>query len=255
MTYLDRLEALRIEPNFFCSEEYFRRSGWTPWEDDIYIGVKDEDGYCALPPLPKVGTDPDYIVPHFAGFPGGPIRSPLRFLDYEFIYEGFPGYDDINHLDRILLGGKWKSIRKNIHGVYRELGQNFFMGCNIPESDAEDLLIKWAEGRDDIFSPDTMTAYVLSGDNRAGIFRGPGRELFAILVWDSNYQYINFRYCVVRDIPGLSDFARIVFRAGTEKQINDGGALGNPGLERYKRKFNPVKINSIYSGFQPNPPE
>jgi hypothetical protein len=75
----------------------------------------------------------------------------------------------------------------------------------------------------------------------------------AVNAWDENWQYINFRFCIIRQgEPFLDEFARWLFYTDGQiqaknKLVNDGGTLGNPGLEHFKDKLNPVHKRKVYS--------
>lgn len=237
--YLDRMESLKIVPNFWCSLEYWKRAGIRfSVVGDTYLS-SDSDGGLFLPILTPKG--PLSAPTWFAGFPGD-VGGEI--LDHQYIYS--PGMPDMR-------GTTWKPVRANVHRVERALGplrlEPLKSGQDLKK--AGDLLLEWALDQEgSVYDPGVMADYILNGDNRLAL-RDEKNVLWGVLAWDSNYQYTNFRYCVVAgSVDGLSDVARLLFRewCGTHyphRLINDGGDLDRPGLRRYKLKFHPTEVHII----------
>lgn len=239
--YLGTLERLGVVPNFWTSAEYLLRSGayWLILGELSGFHVYDDEWF--LPPLNNGG--PYLDAPIYAGFPDQAIPG-AEFLDYQIIYDPRDFQD--------LSGGRWQTFRKNVRKYpvrtpgfheYRRLVSDEYL------SELSRLLTSWAEGRD-VFDPDTFVRFVLNGDNRKGLFVD-GR-LVGLNVWDENYRYVNFRYCVDDSSPFLNEYMRYLFYTDTEilqtgKLVNDGGALGSEALFRFKQKLNPCQIMKVYS--------
>jgi hypothetical protein len=83
-----------------------------------------------------------------------------------------------------------------------------------------------------------------------------GNQIVAMNVWDENYKYINYRFCLVKsDERYLDEFCRFLFYTDMDvyfqrKLINDGGVLGSSGLEFFKDKMNPLRKRTVYSYFK-----
>ena len=244
--YLQALERGRLIPNFWCSEEYWEKAGWEehfiPEMGLIIIG--DEEGRVMLPPMlsdGRVAILADGSLLPWAGIPGLHGGS---FLDFQFIYSAIRSLDDLK-------GGVWRTTRKNINKVQRERGNIISSGYVTP-TEAQDILIQWTQGNgiEEYNDPEVLTKYVLDGEGRIPLFYEKTQKMAALLVYDENYKYINFRYCITDNLPGTSDYVRMLFRVfmyNKGKLINDGGALGRPGLDKYKRRLNPVQIHEIRS--------
>ena len=243
--YLEAIRLLGISPNFWCSEELFRRAEWSTLRDFDLVWVADSEGNIMLPvyseALKKLSFKTQFEY-GFAGFSGG------TFLDYEYIYNP----ENFSQLD----GGQWRKVRKNLGWATRYFIDNSIWPTITQEADPEAIAELLDKALSDLewFSPELALEYALYGDNRWFLINGKNKKIYAILCWDENWAYVNFRYCFVDpDIPGLSDYARTEFyrlisEARPGKLVNDGGSLDQPGLATYKRKLNPIKINTIYGG-------
>ena len=70
-------------------------------------------------------------------------------------------------------------------------------------------------------------------------------------VGDKNYLHAVYRYCLDDGTPYLNEYLRHCFYTSDWVQkksiVNDGGDLGNPKLERFKLKLNPVLIQKVYT--------
>lgn len=241
--YLDIIREHGITPNFFMSEEYFRIAGFHERFRSDYFIVYDPDGQIMFPPITPAGKIP-MNGKWEIGFPCNEINGEL--FDCQFIYDTIPDMSDST-----LCGGRWKTTRKNIHKVERELG-TIIADKTYPFSDQQlqDILLNWTPSAEtQIYNPDVIIAHVYKSNNRIALLAKG--ELVGILIFDTNWKYINFRYCFVKPgIDGLSDYARIFFRMymkDSPLQINDGGSLGRESLYRYKKRLNPVEIQYIRS--------
>jgi len=249
--YLSLLQTHGIEPNFECSEEFFHSAGWKEVQINTIEDttcVVNKDGSQILPSITNGGVilnDSCYI-----GFPGMD-RGPM--LDYEFIYNLLP-------MDFKFEGKEWKTTRKNMRKAEKELGKLRFeiVPNNVMDNSVykltqemiEKMLMDWGADRE-MFAADSFVHYALRGRNRIFV-RTPNGVLVAVLAWDFNYKYVNFRLCLAAPVQGLSDWCRIRFRqlVGMKwpgMQINDGGVCKNKGLYQYKERLCPIKINKICS--------
>ena len=253
-------------PNFFISEPYLKLTLAECYEDAYWIWIEEREMDLALfPPLPISidRLDMHSIIEHknikvWSDFENLNINNMtwielsskvFKFLDYEYIYNPIHFND--------LSGGKWEVYRKNIRKwlksnvkwSYRKLFRDKEMFL---------LLSDWIERKRTIIEDaEIIIAYCSYGNKIEGIHRkflydGTGR-LVAINIWDENWHYINYRYVLtVADQPHVDEFARYCFYTDREiqakgKLVNDGGTLGNEGLERFKDKLNPVKKRKMYS--------
>lgn len=238
--YLDRMSMLGLIPNFWCSLEYWRRAGirFTEAAEGSFL-ASDSDGELFLPILHVRGPLPGVEV--FAGFPD---MDGAVVVDRQYIYT--PGLPDMK-------GTTWKPLRSTMRRVDRLLGS--LRLCPLRPGEevkrSAQLLFDWSLTQgDQVYDPELMTDFVLNGDNRLALW-DDRNVLWGIMVWDSNYKYTNFRYCVVsQEVDGLSDVARLLFREWCgihhpNRLINDGGDLDRSGLRRYKMKFHPHEVHII----------
>lgn len=244
-------------PNFWCSEEYFEKAGWGvvehgPWKggsDAAWYSVMDDTGKNMLPAVEKTGMGLWYrnCWAGFSTMDPARAKTGVDFLDYEFIYRPSDFMD--------LSGGAWHTTRKNMRWAEKDAGEGFQLWPAVSEAAIEELVTAWSEdsGEVEYYDPEIMLKYLFHGQNRLFVVGRSGR-LYGILAWDSNWRYINFRYCVVRPgIRGLSDTARVMFyrfsyaRCFPGLLVNDGGSLDRPGLHRYKTRLNPFQVNQIFT--------
>lgn len=252
LEYLKRLEWGGWRPNFWCSEEYARRAGLTErytQAGDI-CGVFDGE-QLVLPPLTGGGEFqwpeefPADLWSDVAGF--APTGGVASFLDWEYIYE-----------PRAFLkmeGGRWMTFRKNARKFPARAGRELSYVELAPEQAPEALtalLVEWleAKGADaEIHDGDLLLDYVLNGDHRKALFDAAG-GLWGVNVWDENYCYVNFRFCVCRGEPFLSEYMRWLFYTDAailskHKPVNDGGTLGSERLKFFKDKLNPTRVREV----------
>ena len=250
--YLTRIEELKINPNFFVSEPYLRFSKVQCYSNDNWIWVED-DKYLLFPPLP--------LTNHKKGCP---IHKEVwadfvdifhtflhtfhhNFLDYNYIF-------DSNHFNN-LKGGKWAVYRKNIN-KWPTNNENWKYWDKIKQFEVNKLLSEWLSRKQKtVMDVELIIQFVLFSQkdiHRKALYDSHN-NLMAINVWDENYKYINYRFCIVKENqPFLDEFSRFLFYTdlkiqSTGKLINDGGVLGSTGLERFKDKMNPIEKQKIYS--------
>jgi len=266
--YLTQLQTLNLIPNFWMSQEYFDKAGidesvWTAPNGIDYV-IPTQLGYLMFPPLNQEGIGynlltimavpkniwaslPDNEVPP-DWYTGGDYLT--EFLDFNFIYDpkGFLGME----------GKTWQTFRKNVRKWPRNNPMSGYWdinpNCKWTEEALRRLLIDWLQlmGEDtEIHDDEVLFKYVFEGLNRKGLFNRMG-ELVGLNIWDENYKFINYRFCICRNEPFLSEYMRYLFYRdpliqAKGKLVNDGGALDRPELERFKRKLNPIRVYDIFS--------
>lgn len=250
-SYLKALKQGNIKPNFFCSTEYAEKAGWVTakWYsgDECVLFVNDSDGETVLPSIDIKGI----LIPGATWSDLESYSPPLdkEFLDYEYIFdtEAFQNME----------GGKWSVFRKNSRKWPNRCGKQWAyddIPADFPIALIETLLVEWLQGFDktaEICDSDVLYKYATEGQNRKGIFTEDG-QLRAMNIWDANFQYINYRYCICNQEPFLSEFARLLFYQDIHQRfgrqlINDGGCLDRISLKDFKDKMNPISVRKVYS--------
>lgn len=275
-TYLQILEQLNIDPNWWCSDEYFHRAGWTErtlvapngakaigvfekCSDLLVLPLVGLSPYRLLTYVPKIGIWADLpgFCPDFYEFPARLHRvsdSNPSILDLNYIY---------NPADFLeMKGSQWAVFRKNSRKFPRRYIQQNIRYIPEPEwtpacedylDQSSDLMDEWT-GRlpeDELADAATLINYFCKGNNRMVLVDDSDR-LLGMNIWDDNYKYINYRYCICRDTPFLSEYMRLLFYQDIAKRhpgklVNDGGVLDRPGLQEFKNKMNPVKKLTIFT--------
>jgi len=254
--YFDIAEQKKIIPNFWMNYPYLRACGVSVFSQGSYIWL-DENGTCLFPPLSLESSDPsvsvflpDYI---WAGFPeyypNGYEKG--EFLDYNYVFR--PG--DFFHME----GGRWSTFRKNSKKWLKRndnwhYSQHLYSGAR---ESLEILLSEWLEEKaETVNDPEAVIALTLSnmeGVHRGYMYRNGMRDIVGVNIWNENYFYTNYTYCLCK--PGekfLDEAMRLLFYRlqPKERLINDGGVLDNPGLKRFKDKMNPGAKMKIYSYYK-----
>ncbi len=229
------LQRRSITPNFFISKNYFEASKLVILEENNKMVVRDSDGVIKFPVIDlnsdnfvtELGCETD-----FEEFEGNGKKS---FFDKEYFYKADRFKD--------LKGGKFKVFRKNCNKLSK-------WGTEYKKVDDEDLVVscfeQWASDKE-IFDLETIISYLFISDTIKGLFyKG---ELLGFNLWDSNYKFINYRYCFDGGkIKFLNEYLRLNFYLDmSNKVVNDGGVLGSESLKRFKDKLNPVSIKERYS--------
>lgn len=254
--YLRVLEAKGIRPNFWVSDEYFEKAGFKESLayaiDSPSICIEDSEGQMILPPLDLRLNETWGHIPKgknsvWCGLDGyAPLGGKQDFLDLEYIYDSKAFLN--------MTGKRWATFRKNCRKYpNRHEGELRYKAVD-PIKDVEKVNeflglwskeIEWDEVHDGII----MVEYGLLGQNREVLMDLAG-DIHGLNIWDENYMFINYRFCLCLDQPFLSEYMRHLFyvhRAEQDKLVNDGGILGKPELKRFKDKLNPVEVNKIYS--------
>ena len=242
--YWEALKAKGITPNFWMTEEYVQKAELV-WNDcEALCGWTEPEEYIQwkFPPLSLYNFWDNCSI--WASFPdviGKDCES--IFLDHQYLYEAKAFLS--------LTGHNWAVYRKNIKKYparnggtleYRRLKEG---EC---EEEISQMLLKWAKGKT-LYDNDVMVKFLLQGNLRWGLFRNG--ELAGVNVGDKNYLHAVYRYCLDDGTPYLNEYLRHCFYTSDWVQkksiVNDGGDLGNPELERFKLKLNPVLIQKVYT--------
>ncbi len=255
--YLKLLEKSNITPNFWISEEYFHKAQLKEIELPNCIVISDGE-WTMFPPLSKDGGFLDQImVPHkiwsdFLEWKPPIINLSPKFLDLEFIYSP----KDFLKME----GGKWATFRKNCRKWPRRFGDGNLTYDWIHtyiqhhrSADLNDLLASWLEkkGEEKIEDDEVMMAYIFEGKMRKLLWDRKGK-IYGMNIFDENFKFLNFRFCICRPEEFLSEYLRFLFYTdpiiqNKNKLVNDGGILGNPRLKAFKDKLNPCKVRSVFS--------
>jgi hypothetical protein len=253
MRYFDLILKSGVFPNFYCSEELARVSGWkeiyTDIEGRFCCALVDENGFI-FPPIDSNCFEFVLSESFWAGFSGMNLSNHKYavFHDYNFIFDPYSFID--------MKGGSWAVFRKNVRKFPKRLGgilEYKMLDPGERKRETINLLVEWLKNKGSqtmIENPDEMTYYLTMGKKRAGLFRNG--DLIGVNAWDENSIFANYRFILNKDIPFLSEHLRWRFFTHINdinpgKLINDGGSLGNEGIYRFKSKLNPLEIHEIYS--------
>lgn len=244
MEYLQLLEKFGIAPNFWCSEEYFRRAGWREVEPERGVVQMYLDDDPMLPPIHREqGVLEGFCFSDFEGYMG--LGEPL-FLDYEYIY------DPVSFID--MTGKRWAVFRKNVRKFPQRIGEVVVYRPAEDFCASSEPLNDWLENKvgEDIHDAETMLDFVLNGENRKVLVGLESGNVYGINVWDSNYLFINYRFCFHTGEDFLSEFLRFCFYLDPDvqfqkKMVNDGGSLDKDNLRSFKLKMNPIRERRVYT--------
>jgi hypothetical protein len=249
--YLTRAQELKIDPNFFLSEPYLRFSKVQCYSNKGWVWI-EADGWTLFPPLPTGEIIANYPYQCRKIWSDFENRKPnyfhSEFLDWEYLLDS-KAFNDMT-------GGKWETYRKNARKWPKANPNWLYTGYNDP-SEVSRLLGSWLEVKQkDVQDGKLIIEFLLNNKETEGISRKylySNGNLVAVNVWDENWKYINFRFCIIRpEEPYLDEFARLLFYTDPiiqikGKLINDGGSLGSMGLERFKDKLQPVRKRKVHS--------
>jgi hypothetical protein len=241
--YISLLESKKITPNWWCSEEYFQKAGLNIVVENNEVVILDDDQQM----FPSVSLNNNQTWGRNAnGFWADFIEYPGKeFLDYEYIYDP---KDFLN-----MSGNKWMTFRKNSRKFSNRCeDKGLIYSDKFDQKKLETLLLQWIERipGDEIHDAETMTKFLIEGKNRKALTDSEGKVFFGINIWDENFKFINYRYCMCMGVPFLSEYMRLLFYTDEEiqnknKLVNDGGSLDRPELERFKDKMNPINKRQI----------
>ena len=244
MEYLAAIQKAKHLPNFWMSLEYIELKGLKYSIDGGLRGFKD-NGEWYFPPLNALG-ELETSVPFYSSVveDGKSQKTHFKVLDYQYIYDP----KSFNNLQ----GKQWKAFRRNIRKyparsggalVYRPLTDS------LEDSEAaETLLLKWADGRE-LFDNELLIQFVLMGKNRWGLFNDG--VCVGMNVFDENYAFINYRYCIDDGTPFLNELMRYNFYQmpyiqNRKKLVNDGGHCDSDSLMYFKLRLNPKWILKVF---------
>lgn len=255
--YLNRAEELGIDPNFFMSEAYLSLSNVKILQRKGYVYLQDRH-WCLFPPIP-LGSDLDRVE--------GIDRIWATFLDEMFVYDmkeySFLDYNYIFDPQQFtrMEGHRWETFRKNSRKWIKLNAEWTYSHVRPAAAEAGLLIAEWlGRKQHDVHDGELLARFAYFEESlpiyRKYLYRG--KELVAINAWDENWKYINYRVCFVKQgEPFLDEFVRWLFYTdpeiiGMRKLVNDGGTLGNKGLEAFKDKMNPDSKYRIYSYIKKN---
>jgi hypothetical protein len=253
--YFQYLAAHKIKPNWWCSEEYLRFANIDqiiePGSNSVYLLDKDNDTVM-FPPVSlwtggnwtkqgKCWSDfQDFFPPQWGK------KTPL---DYEFIY---------NPADFVHMTGKrWRTFRKNLKKFPTRIGEPLVY--REPKGVEDEVgighvVLEWLEKfRDEeVQDHKVMLKFIFRGSSRAILVGEESLKVYGINIWDRNWHFVNYRYCVCSPIPFLSEYMRYRFYLDMNERhpgilVNDGGVLDRPSLMEFKNKLNPCKIRRVFS--------
>lgn len=243
------MEEQKIIPNFYCSIPYWIHSGCTVHNTEECIWV-EVDNICLFPPISKKETFSlnklSEVKEIWCDFSNSILPEGWRvmMLDWEYIY------DPLSF--REMKGGVWETFRKNSR-KWPKLHDHYKYGYYIPTgAEIGNLMGKWMEKRQSTVLDPVLIIEMVCDPTIPRKYLYDGNRLVGINLWDENYQFINFRFCICDDEPFLSEFLRWLFYTDPEiisknKLVNDGGVLDNPNLKRFKDKMNPVKKRIVHT--------
>lgn len=253
--YLNLVQSQNLTPNFWMSEEYIEKKGlvWCRDSKSLLEGFKEtseSNEWFFLPIYDSMFWFNSNAI--YCGF----LRqdnSPYQdiFLDYQFIYDP---KDFLN-----MEGHKWATFRKNVkkYPHRKTTGYPFYTNLYTDEDEDEtkneiiEFITNWSIRKENkIYDPEILVKYALQGQHRKVLFFE--ERLVGINIWDENFKFINFRYCIDNGEPFLNEYMRYLFYTDPEiqnknKLVNDGGSLDSEGLFNFKKKLNPIEILKVYS--------
>lgn len=261
-SYLTALQKNQVDPNFWCSPEYFSSAGCTTRTDLLGWQYIQDAGVTVVPPLNIKNKQSHFMTGHldpgtlvcWSDFPNTAFPGcSTEYLDHEFIY------DPRSFLK--LSGKKWAIFRKNIRKWakrnYGDIDLHYFVldpQNTMWDTEINNLVISWLTYRahQEIAGGEELIKYAVFGKNRA-LLVSDKLGLLGMNIWDENYKYVNYRFTFCRPgEPFLDELLRYRFYTSPEileksKLVNDGGCLGNESLKNFKLRLNPVRTRSVYS--------
>jgi len=246
-TYWLHLRQKKIEPNFWVSDEYIERKGLVWTRLGHLSGYTDDDGGWFFPPL----FEEENVLIHTGAkwWSSFLDASEGEALDRQYIYRHEEFLCDLS-------GQRWANFRKNTNTFLRAHSDLQYvpmsvLGSTLDEK-IETLLMAWADRKDSIYDPDILVDYVLNGNHRWILLDGDD-NLIGMNVADYNWRFTNFRFCIDNGEPCAQAFLRLCFYRNAQwfkdhpPLVNDGGDLGQRGLETYKKRLNPARVATIYT--------
>ncbi len=255
--YLTKSMITGIDPSFFLSQPYLDLNEAVVWKNEHWMWVESDDWLLFTPiRISQTPVDASYAFPKGMNIWCDDIndlyRDPAmwqpKFLDFEYIFDP----TQFQNME----GGKWNTFRKNIRKWPRGNPDYMYIDQLMDLKALNDLCVDWFTPRvDAIEDGESILKFILFPHTmirRKYMYR-KNWELVGVNVWDWNYQYINYRLCIAKTGERfLDEFMRFQFYQdpiirASRKKVNDGGSLGNVGLERFKGKMNPLEKRKRYS--------
>lgn len=243
--YINRAQELSIIPNFWLTVRYLSKiiEGELVINDKA-IWIQDEE-WTVFPPLPlqtdrlRPGDCPPLKI--WSDFRNYSVGDQFEFLDWEYVYDSAKFWD--------MEGKPWRVFRKNCRKWPRK-NESWKYNYSPPTlRELDRLLIKWLERRSTIEDGEALVQFLYHNDPYRRFLYRRG-ELVGVNTWDYNWPYAMYRYCIADpEEPFLDEFLRLCFYRNLVPGtlVIDGGSLGNPGLEKFKDKLNPIMKRPIYS--------
>lgn len=254
--YLETLRKTEISPNFWCSEEYLKLAGAKIYYNEERNAIWPElDEFCLLPPLTTIPVPAAsfefYPLPIWSDFNQFKSFGSCEFLDWEYIY------DPTNFV--AMEGKNFSSFRKNVRKLpsRTQLQLEYKWITGVPEDSVWTMFFSWVKnhGVENLQDSDLIEKYLVCGQDRKGLWMGD--KLVGINIWDDNWKYVNFRYHFYDpNEPFLSEYLKRLFyidmlSLNKGKLVNDGGTLGNPNLEFFKDRLNPIIKRKVFTWRKP----
>lgn len=251
--YLKQAQSLEINPNFYTSLPYLELFEAECIIKDSWIWLEAEN-WILLPPLPLVRNALDRHYPRteiWSSFSSMDVSKfhYKEFLDWQYVFDP-KAFNDLS-------GGSWNVYRKNIRKYPKRHERWLYTVENTTKTEEIlDLVWKWIENKGDTVLDAEFILKYLSNSDRTDIHKAflyQDKELVAVNAWDENWKYINYRFCITKpNEPFLEEFVRYLFYGSpviqdANKLVNDGGSLGNSGLESFKNKMNPLSKTPIFT--------
>lgn len=229
--YWTAIKNSGLQPNFWCSEEYWAAAGWTVRERKWWE-IRDQEENLMLPAITSDG-----MVLSLSSWSTLIGQGGNHFLDWNYMY------DPKNFSS--MLGGTWSKFRKNC----RKWPRRYSFDWRHPEQADMKLVENWATEKARIQDWEVLAWYCTNAKNQLSLIHAD--QVVAWLAWDENPVYTNFRWLLVDpDHPFLDEYCRWFFYtrlANQNKLVNDGGSLNRMGLEQFKDSLQPVRKEPIYT--------
>jgi len=233
--YINLLEKYNITPNWWCSVEYFEKSNFII---DLQNDIVSIYGDAQLI-FPKISLKGEFIGGKF--WSDFPEFSGKNFLDYEYIY------DPKSFLN--MVGKKWMTFRKNSKKFPERIKEDlsYLSGNDLSKNKKEKLLSEWVDNFENIEDANVLVDYVFEGKSQSYLIGESSKDIYGINIWDENFKYLNYRYCICKNIPFLPEYLRYLYYINANKLVNDGGVLGRESLKIFKDRLNPIKVRKVLS--------
>jgi len=265
--YLICLISRGVIPNFYCSEAYLTACEAQAYSNGFWVTV-EADGWTLFPPVPAHRGNPfpcpgllglDLTVPIPPHFPTESWWSDFinyspqlsyysgEFLDWEYTYLATDFQEDN------LRGSRWEVFRKNIRKWPNRTGlENYLWDFRLEPKpkQAAALFEKWLVLHPNVQDGEIILRFLTDATLPATHqhYLWKKGKLVGINVVDYTAITCNFRFSIADpDEPFLGEFLRWGVLRNGDFYVNDGGCLGNKGLEQFKDRLNPRIKRAVHS--------